>query len=155
MTFFDAVFRYFGSANASTGNTRCGRDAFVRFAWTVSTATPVTSDPVPQVVGIVTTGSAFVCAALSYRYSASFSGLASIIAIAFAASIGEPPPIAITKSTPFLFPNSVAFITVSTEGFSSIPSYCTCFFPYASSAASTSASAPFARAEYFPVTISA
>ena len=55
------------AANASTGNTRCGSDAFVRFAWTVSTATPVTSEPVPQVVGIVTTGSAFVCATFSYR----------------------------------------------------------------------------------------
>ena len=50
------------------------------------------------------------------------SGYSYFIHIAFAASIGEPPPIAIIQSGSNLSIASAPLITVSTEGSGSIPS---------------------------------
>jgi hypothetical protein len=57
----------------------------------VSIAYGVTSVPVPAVVGIATKGSDFKFGTEN-NCSAVYSGLLISIPIAFAASIGEPPP---------------------------------------------------------------
>ena len=56
---------------------------------------------------------------LSYKYSRSASGCLSASAIALAASIGEPPPMPITKSIFSGMNLSLAANTVSVDGFSS------------------------------------
>ena len=126
----------------------------------VKIAYGVTSEPVPAVVGTAATVRALFAACLtaasvSYKKSAFFSGLAIISAIALEASMGEPPPIPITKSTFSESPKAVARITVSTEGFSSIPSKITYGTCSRFSASSTSCREPFTREECFPVTSSA
>ena len=58
----------------------------------------VTSAAVPAVVGTAISGTQgfFVGATPSSETTSAYSGLLMIIPIAFAVSIGEPPPIAIT-----------------------------------------------------------
>ena len=70
-----------------------------------------------------------------------------ISAAAFAASIGEPPPIPITKSQPASVPVLAALKQVSTEGFSSISLKISNPIPSFSSAVFTSSSEPFFTAE--------
>lgn len=50
------------------------------------------------------------------------SGYSYLIHIAFAASMGEPPPMAIIQSGPKSSIACAPFMTVSTEGSDSIPS---------------------------------
>ena len=114
----------------------------------------VTSEPVPAVVGISTTGSAFAEGSVK-RISASASGFAVSTAMALEASIGEPPPIPMTKSTASFFASSAARTTVSTSGFSPISSNNTHCIPNASRASVTSCWEPFFFAEVLPVTIRA
>ena len=60
------------------------------------------------------------------------SGYSYLIHMAFAASIGEPPPIAIIQSGSNLSIASAPFITVSTDGSGSIPSNSSTFIPASS-----------------------
>ncbi|MPN35882.1 hypothetical protein SDC9_183384 [bioreactor metagenome] len=86
---------------------------------------------------------------------APLSGFLIKHAAAFAASIEEPPPMPIAKSTFSSSPSFLISKTVSIVGFSSTRSKTTYPIPHLSSAAVTSAKEPFAFAEFFPVTISA
>ena len=119
ITVSGAAARYFPSTRAISGKILCGIEPLVSLSCRVSTETPVTSDPVPQVVGTAITGRASEESDASYRRSAPQSRCFIIKAMALAASMGEPPPIPITKSAFSASPYSLAFITVSTEGFSS------------------------------------
>ena len=116
---------------------------------------PVTSEPVPQVVGIAATGRCAGEAELSNMSSHRASGYFIITATAFAASRGEPPPMPITKSAPARMPVSRAFMIVSTEGFSSTSSNTVKPAEHSVSALSVSSREPFLREELLPVTIRA
>ncbi len=92
----------------------------VFFSWMVRTETPVTSEPVPQVVGTAATGYQSASGSFAKRISAPFDGFFAIREMAFAASMGDPPPMPMKKSAPSRTATSRAFMTVSMDGFSSI-----------------------------------
>ena len=73
MTLRGAESRYLPSSSESTGNILWGIEPFDRWLGRDRTETAVTSEPVPQVVGMQTTGRASVTAEESYRYSGPWS----------------------------------------------------------------------------------
>ena len=148
-------FVYFASSNAYVGK-RHG-DAilfFVCFSWFVKIAYGVTSEPVPAVVGICIIGSALLPMLPSNKFFLSMSDTASN-AMAFAESIGEPPPMAMTKSTSSSIAVSAPSYTHSTVGLLITLSNMTYSILFFSSAYLTSSSAPLNFADFLPVTISA
>ena len=113
--------KYFASRNAASAKVRFDMPTFVFFSGTVKMAYCVTSLPVPAVVGISITGRC-LASPFSKRNSDFSSGFAARNAMALALSIGEPPPIPITKSAFSLTAIFPALTTVSNIGFSSISS---------------------------------
>ena len=85
----------------------------------------VTSAAVPAVVGTAMIGTQgfLVGATPSRLLTSANSGLLMIIPMAFAVSIGEPPPMAMIKSAPDFLYSSTPFCTFSMVGFSLILVY--------------------------------
>ena len=104
-----------GSAKDTAGNiSGVLTDCFVPICGLVKTPTFVTSLPVPDVVGTVTIGKGRTYGPV--KRAASSSSFVHKRVMTFAASIGEPPPMPMTKSTPSALPSAAALRTVSMEG---------------------------------------
>src|SRR5699024_11918711 len=84
----------------------------------------VTSAAVPEVVGTAKIGKqGFLVSAVPSRLTTSSnSGFVAIIPIAFAVSIGEPPPTAIKQSTSCSLTKATPSFTFSTVGLGTMPS---------------------------------
>ena len=144
---------YFPSKKASLGK-RDGAEMLVLvcFSSLVMMAYGVTSLPVPAVVGICTIGRTSSPMACEKMLPSTCCRAA--MAIAFAASIGEPPPIATMNSAPRSRASRAPSSTHCTVGLGGTASYRSYACPFILKAYSISSSAPL-RAELFPVTTSA
>ncbi len=132
-----------GSSAAATGTSFGSITTFFScFAESVTTATTVTSDPVPAVVGTANSGSGGLPIFSIPTSCAGVFPLVAIAAMTLAASIEEPPPSASIESLPWARTADRPACSTTSVGSGTMPSNTATSMPSASSACRTGSTSP-------------